>query len=63
MKGAQLTYPLTTIRSFCHDLVETYSHYVYPTWVDPYPQVLFVHDFLQWPAAVQRLASAVILLA
>ena len=39
VKGAQLSYPLTTIRSFCHDLVETYSHYVYPPWVDPYPQV------------------------
>ncbi len=39
VKGAHLTYPLTTMRSFCHDLVETYSHYVYPPWVDPYPQV------------------------
>lgn len=39
VKGAHLTYPLTTMRSFCHDLVETYSHCVYPPWVDPYPQV------------------------
>ena len=38
-KGAQLTYPLATMRSFCHDIVETYSHYVYPPWVAPYPQV------------------------
>ena len=38
-KGAQLTYPLASMRSFCHDIVETYSHYVYPPWVAPYPQV------------------------
>lgn len=44
VKGAQLTYPLPTMRSFCHDLVETYSHYVYPPWVDPYPTVLNLYS-------------------
>ena len=39
LKGAQLTYPLATMHSFCHDIVHTYSHYVYPPWVSPYPQV------------------------
>lgn len=38
-KGAQLMYPLGTMRSFGHDIVETYSHFVYPPWVSPYPQV------------------------
>lgn len=39
IKGAQLTYPLGVMRSFGHDIVEAYSHYVYPSWVSPYPQV------------------------
>jgi len=38
-KGAQITYPHSTMHSFCHDIVETYSHYVFPPWVSPYPQV------------------------
>lgn len=38
-KGAQLTYPLATMHGFCHDIVETYGHFVYPPWVSPYPEV------------------------
>lgn len=38
-KGAQLMYTLGSMRSFGHDIVETYSHFVYPPWVSPYPQV------------------------
>ena len=39
LKGAKMQYPLATMRSFCHDIVETYSHYIYAPWVSPYPEV------------------------